>query len=138
MSDKNTFQEAQINELKNSLIEHEQDKEIISNLKAKKENLLTVINELKIRMQKFQEETNIANEKLVAIKSVNNELQSIVKKLQKEIQEKQKSLESLTQGKENLNAILGTKIHFKKERLRFVPKSKSKTASYNKAAVRRN
>ena len=53
LSDKNAIQEAQINELKNSLIEHEQDKEIISNLKDKKENLLTVIDELKIRMQKF-------------------------------------------------------------------------------------
>ena len=32
----------------------------------------------------------------------------------------------MTQGKENLNAILGTKIHFKKEGLRFVPKNKKK------------
>ena len=88
LNDKNAFQEAQIVELKNSLIEHEKDKEIISNSKAEKENMFTIIDELKIRMQKFQEETNIANEKLVAIKSVNNELQSTVEKLQKEIQEK--------------------------------------------------
>ena len=51
--DKNALQEAQINELKNSLIEHEQDKEIISNSKVEIENLLIVIDELKIRMQKF-------------------------------------------------------------------------------------
>ena len=44
----------------------------------------------------------------------------------KKIQEKQKSLESLTQGKKNLNAILGTKIHFRKEGLGFVPKNKKK------------
>ena len=77
-------------------------------------------------MQKFQEETNIANEKVVVIKNVNSELQSTVEKLQKEIQEKQKSLKSLTQGKKNLNAILGTKIYFNKEGLVFVPKNKKK------------
>ena len=66
--------------MKNSLIDHEQDKEIISNLKAEKENLFTVIDELKIRMQNFQEETNIANEKVVVIKGVNSELQSTVDK----------------------------------------------------------
>ena len=32
----------------------------------------------------------------------------------------------MTQGKENLNAILGTKIHFNKEGLGFVPKNKKK------------
>ena len=83
MNDKNTFQEAQINKLKNSLIKYEKDKEIISNLKAKKENLFTVIDKLKIRMQKYQEETNIANEKVVTIKGVNSELQSTIEKLQK-------------------------------------------------------
>ena len=53
LSDKNAFQEAQINELKNSLIEHEKNTKIISNLKAEKENMFTIIDELKIRMQKF-------------------------------------------------------------------------------------
>ena len=43
---------------------------------------------LKIRMQKYQEETNVANEKVVAIKGVNSELQSTVEKLPKEIEEK--------------------------------------------------
>ena len=38
LNDKNAFQEAQIVELKNSLIEHEKDKDIISNLKAKKKS----------------------------------------------------------------------------------------------------
>ena len=88
--------------------------------------MFTVIDELKIRMQKYQEETNIANEKFVAIKSVNSELQGTIERLQNEIQEKQKSLESLTQEKKNLNAILGTKIHFNKEGLGFIPKSKKK------------
>ena len=32
----------------------------------------------------------------------------------------------MTKGKDNLNAILGTKIHFRKEGLRFVPKNKKK------------
>ena len=32
----------------------------------------------------------------------------------------------MTQGKKNLNAILGTKIHFIKEGLGFVPKNKKK------------
>ena len=63
------------------MIEYEKDKDVISNLKAEKKNLFMVIDELKIRMQKYQEETNIANEKLVAIKSVNSELQSPTEKL---------------------------------------------------------
>ena len=50
LNDKNVFQEAQIVELKNSLIEYEKDKDVISNLKVEKENLFTVIDELKIRM----------------------------------------------------------------------------------------
>ena len=32
----------------------------------------------------------------------------------------------MTQGKENLNTILGTKIHFRKEGLGFIPKNKKK------------
>ena len=36
--------------------------------------MFTIIDELKIRMQKYQEETNLANEKVEAIKSVNSEL----------------------------------------------------------------
>ena len=36
-------------------------------------------------MQKYQEETNITNEKVEVIKSVNSELQSTVEKLQNEI-----------------------------------------------------
>ena len=83
------------------MIEYEKDKDVISNLKAKKENLFTVIDELKIRMQKYQKEINIANEKFEAIKSINNELQSTVENLHNEIKEKQKILESLTQGKES-------------------------------------
>ena len=67
------------------MIEHEKDKEIISNLKVEKENMFIIIDELKIKMQKYLEETNIANEKVEAIKSVNSELQSTVEKLQNEI-----------------------------------------------------
>ena len=77
--------ESQSVELKNSLIEYEKDKVVISNLKAEKENLFTVIDELKIKMQKYQEETNLTNEKVEAIKSVNSELQSTVENLQNEI-----------------------------------------------------
>ena len=91
LNDKNTFQEAQIVELKNSLIEHEKDKDVISNLKVEKENLFTVIDEQKIRMQKYQEETNITNEKVVAIKSVNSELQSTVEKFQKKSKKNRKA-----------------------------------------------
>ena len=46
--------------------------------------------------------------------------------MQKEIEEKQKILESLTQGKENLNTILGFKINFNKEGLGYLPKTKKK------------
>ena len=53
LNDKNAFQEAQIVELKNSLIEYEKDKDVISNLKAEKENLFTIIDELNIRIQKY-------------------------------------------------------------------------------------
>ena len=46
--------------------------------------------------------------------------------MQKELEEKQKILESLTQGKENLNAILGSKINLNKEGIRFLLKTKKK------------
>ena len=47
LNDKNALQETQIVKLKNSLIEYEKDKDVISNLKVEKENLFTVIDELK-------------------------------------------------------------------------------------------
>ena len=75
-------------------------------------------------MQKYLEESNVSKEKFEIIKNVNMELQNNVEKLQMEIEEKQKILESLTQGKENLNAILGSKINFNKEGLRFISKTK--------------
>ena len=52
------------------------------------------------------------------------ELQNNVEKLQKELDKKQKIIESLTQGKENLNAILRSKINFNKEGLGYLPKIK--------------
>ena len=52
------------------------------------------------------------------------ELQNNVEKLQKELDEKQKILKSLTQEKENLNVILGSKINFNKEGLGYLPKIK--------------
>ncbi len=67
------------------LKKNEKNKEIIFNLKAEKENLFTVIDELKIKIQKYQEEINLANEKVEEIKSVNSELQSTIEKLQNEI-----------------------------------------------------
>ena len=72
------------------------------------------------------EEANISKEKFEAIKSVNKELQNNVEKLQKKIDEKQKILESLTQEKDNLNAILRSKINFNKEGLGYLPKTKKK------------
>ena len=77
-------------------------------------------------MQKYLEEVNISKEKFEVIKSVNKELQNNVEKLQKEIKEKQKILESQTQGKENLNAILWSKINLNKEGIRFLLKTKKK------------
>ena len=68
----------------------------------------------------------MSKEKFEAIKNVNIELQNNAKKLQKELDEKQKVLESLTQGKENLNAILGSKINVNKEGLGYLPKIKKK------------
>ena len=88
MTDKITSLESQICELKNALIECEQDKVIISEVKSKNENLLNIIDDLKIKIQKYLEETNISKEKFEAIKSVNKELQKNVEKLQKEIEEK--------------------------------------------------
>ena len=74
--------------MKNSLIEYEKDKVVITDLKAENENMLNVIDELKIRMQRYLEEMNIANENFEAIKNVNKELQNTVEKLQKETEEK--------------------------------------------------
>ena len=57
---------------------------------------------------------------------MNVELQKIIEKLQKKTEEKQGTLESMTQGKENLNVILGAKINFNKEGLGFIPTIKKK------------
>ena len=84
------------------------------------------IDEIKIKIQKYLKDSNILKEKFEAIKSVNIELQYNAEKLQKDLDEKQKILESLTQGKENLNAILGSKINVNKEGLGYVPKIKKK------------
>ena len=88
--------------------------------------MLCEIDGITIKIQKYLEEANISKEKIEAIKSVNKELHNNVEKFQKEIEEKQKILESLTQEKENLNAILGSKINFNKEGLRYLPKIKKK------------
>ena len=77
-------------------------------------------------MQKNLEESNISKEKFEVVKNVNLELQNNSNKLQKELDEKQKILESLTQGKENLNVILGSKINFNKEGLGYLLKIKNK------------
>ena len=77
-------------------------------------------------MQKYLEESNISKENFEVVKNVNIQLQNDSNKLQKELEEKQKILESLTQGKENLNAILGSKINVNKEGLGYVPKIKKK------------
>ena len=77
-------------------------------------------------MQKCKEETEVSYEKYEAVQGVNQELHKIIEKLQKENKEKQNTLESLTQGKENLDAILGTKINNNKHGLGFVLTIKKK------------
>ena len=84
------------------------------------------IDGVKIKIQKYLEDSNVSKENFEVIKNVNIELQNNAEKLQKDLDEKQKVLESLTQGKENLNAILGSKINFNKEGLRYLPKIKKK------------
>ena len=69
-----TSLELQIGELKKSLNDCEQDKFIISEVKSKNEKLLCEIDEVKIKMQKYQEESNISKENFDSIKSVNKEL----------------------------------------------------------------
>ena len=113
-----------INDLKNSLNDSEQDKICISDLRSENEKLLCEIDDIKMKMQKYLEESNISKEKFKAVKNVNLELQNSSNKLQKELEEKQKILESFTQGKENLNAILGSRINVNKEGLGYVPKIK--------------
>ena len=81
-------------------------------MKIENENMLNSIDDLKLNVQKNQEAMVIVTEKYDAIRNVNEELHKTIKKLQKEIEEKQGILESLTQGKENLNAILRSKIKF--------------------------
>ncbi len=122
--EKITSLEKQINKLKNSLNDCEQDKIFISDIKSENERLLCEIDGIKIKMQKYLEESKNFKEKFEVIKNVNMELQNNVEKLQKELDEKQKILESLTQGKENLNVILGSKINVNKEGLGYVPKIK--------------
>ena len=112
--------------MKDTLIDCEQDKICITEIRSENEKLLCEIDEIKIKIQKYLEESNISKEKFEAIKSVNIELQNNAEKLQKKLDEKQKVLESLTQGKENLNAILGSKINVNKEGLGYVPKIKKK------------
>ena len=50
----------------------------------------------------------------------------MLKNYKKKLDEKQKILKSLTQGKDNLNAILGSKINFNKDGLGYLPKIKKK------------
>ena len=80
--------EKQINELKNSLIDYEQDKIFISDIKSENERLLCEIDGIKIKMQKYLEESNVSKENFEAVKNVNIELQNNVEKLQKKLDEK--------------------------------------------------
>ena len=112
--------------MKNSLIDCEQDKICIFDIRSENERLLCEIDGIKIKIQKYLEESNVAKENFEAIKIVNIELQNNVEKLQKELDKKQKILESLTQGKENLNAILRSKINFNKEGIGYFLKIKKK------------
>ena len=57
-----------INELKNSLIDCEQDKIWISDLRSENENLLCEIDDIKIKMQKYLEELNISKKNLKQLK----------------------------------------------------------------------
>ena len=60
----------------------------ISDIKSENERLLCEIDEIKIKIQKYLEESNVAKEKFEAIKNVNIELQNNVEKLQKKLDEK--------------------------------------------------
>ena len=59
--------------MKNSLNDYEQDKIFISNVKSENERLLCEIDGVKIKIQKYLEESNVSKEKFEAIKSVNIE-----------------------------------------------------------------
>ena len=83
-----TSLEKQINKLKNSLYDCEQDKIFISNIKSKNERLLCEIDGIKIKIQKYLEESNVSKEKFEAIKNINIEFQNNAEKLQKELDEK--------------------------------------------------
>ena len=72
-----------ITDLKNSLNDSEQDKICISDLRSENEKLLCEIDDIKIKMQKYLEESNISKEKFEAIKNINLELQNNSNKLQK-------------------------------------------------------
>ena len=74
--------------MKNSLIDCEQDKICISDLTLENEKLLCEIDDIKIKIQKYLEESNISKEKFEAVKNVNLELQNNSNKLQKELEEK--------------------------------------------------
>ena len=82
--------------MKDILINYEQDKICITKIRVENKKLLCEIDEIKIKIQKYLEESNISKKKIEVIKSVNIELQNNVEKLQKDLNEKQKILESLT------------------------------------------
>ena len=58
--EKITKLEIQISKLKNSLNDCEQDKIFISDVKSENERLLCEINGVKIKMQKYLEESNVS------------------------------------------------------------------------------
>ena len=74
--------------MKDTLIDCEQDKICITEIRSENEKLLCEIDEIKIKIQKYLEESNISKENFEAIKSVNIELQNNAEKLQKDLDEK--------------------------------------------------
>ena len=96
INEKSACLEVEIFELRKTLDECEQDKVVITNLKSKNENLRNVIDELKLRMQKYEEKTKTVIEKYEAVKGVNEQLQRKIEVLQKEYDDKQNSLKSMT------------------------------------------
>ena len=80
---KNACLERQVSELKKTLDECVHEKQTTIDLKIENENLLKIIDELKLRVQKIQEESVIATEKYDVIRNVNVEHQKTIEKLQK-------------------------------------------------------
>ena len=81
LNDKNACLERQVSKLRKTFDECVHEKQTTIDLKTENENLLKIIDELKLRVQKIQEESVIATKKYDAIRNVNVEQHKIIEKL---------------------------------------------------------